>query len=117
MVRQTKRCSALVPLLTALLFAVLLPATAPAGHPGDSGNPPVVICVDPAAGAGGGGGGGVVGSGDPDELGIYRARPPLGQNLGSVPSGSSRADGRPSVLLRKLCILRAFLFGFRFPGF
>ena len=116
MVRQTKRYSALVPLLTAFLFAVLLPATAPAGHPGDGGNPTGVIRTDPCAGAGGNGGG-VVASGDPDELGIYRALSPAGWNSGPVPSGPPRTDGKSGAVPLKLRILRAFLLGFRFPGF
>jgi hypothetical protein len=116
MVRQTKRYSALVPLLMALLFAVLLPATAPAGHPGDGRDPTGAIRTDPWAGAGGGGGE-VVGSGDPDELGIYSVLPPPGWNSGPVPSGPPRADGEPGALPLKLRILRAFLLGFRFPGF
>jgi hypothetical protein len=114
MSRQAKRYSGLVPLLTALLFAVLLPATAPAGHPGDGRTPPDAIYSGP--GGGGGGGGVIVGSGDPDELGIYRALPPSGRNSGPAPSGSTRTDGRLGVLLSKLRILGAFLLGFRFPG-
>ena len=118
MVRKTKRCSALVSLLTAFLFAALLPATAPAGHPGDGGNPAGVIRTDPGAGSGGGGGGGGgIDSGDPDELGIYHALPPLGRISGPVPSGPPRRDGKLGTVSLKLDILRAFLLGFRFPGF
>jgi hypothetical protein len=113
MSRQIKRYSGLVPLLAAFLFAVLLPAMASASHPGDGGTPPGAIYAGPGNG---GGGGGVIGSGDPDELGIYRMLPPSGRNSGSVSSGSTRTDGPSGVLLSKLRILRAFLLGFRFPG-
>jgi hypothetical protein len=116
MVRQTKGCSALVPLLTAFLFAVLLPATAPAGHPEGGGNPTGIIHGDPEAGAGGRGGEGGD-SADPDELGIYRMPPPTGWSSGTIPSGPPRTERTPSALTLKLSIVRAFLLGFRFPGF
>jgi hypothetical protein len=115
MVRQTKCYSALVPLLTAFLFAVLLPATAPAGHLGDGGNSTGVIRTDPGAGAGGNAGGGDS-SGDPDELGIYRELPRQGRNSGSVPAGQPHTDAEPGALPLELRILRTFLLGFRFPG-
>jgi hypothetical protein len=114
MSRQAKCFSGLVPLLAAFLFAVLLPATASASHPGDGGTPPGAIYAGP--GGGGGGGGVIVGSGDPDELGIYRALPPSGRNSGPASSSSTRTDGPLGALLSKLRILRAFLLGFRFPG-
>jgi hypothetical protein len=115
MFRQTKRYFALVPLLTALLLAVFLPATAPAGHPGDGVTPTGVIRTDPGAGAGGNLGGGGA-SGDPDELGIYREPPPPAWISGPVSPRVPGGDVKPSATRLRLRVLRAFLLGFRFPA-
>lgn len=115
MFRQTKRSSALVPLLMALLLAVVLPATAPAGHPGDGVTPAGVIRTDPGAGAGGNLGGGGA-SGDPDELGIYREPTPPAWISGPVSPNSPRTEAKPSATRLRLRVLRAFLLGFRFPA-
>jgi hypothetical protein len=118
MVRQTNRCSALVPFLAAVLIAVLLPATALAGHPGDHGGSVGSVPGGNWYGAGNGGGGGSTGSGDPDELGIYRMPSSLpGGGSAPVPSEPPRTQRRPDALSPKLRMVWAFLLGFRITGF
>jgi hypothetical protein len=115
MVRQLKRFPSLALFLAAFLLVVLLPGTAPAGHPGNAGNPAGPVLHDPATGAGGSGG--AADPADPDELGIYRMRQAShGPNSGPVAKAPIDSDRNPSAVSQKLLIVRAFLLGFWFSG-
>jgi hypothetical protein len=116
MVRHTKRRPALVLLLAVVLIAALIPAIALADRPGDHGNSNGTVPSGPS-GLGAGSGGGPSGSGDPDELGIYRLPPQIPGGIPAPPPAPAPLpEQKPSMLTLRLHIMWAFLLGSRFPG-
>jgi hypothetical protein len=108
MVRQMKRALPFI-LCLVLMLAVLLPAVASA-HPGDGVPPPPTGVVIGAPDQGGG----PTGSGDPDELGIYKnPAPHQGVPIGASKSGKAHVATKSGTLSPVAWIVRAFLFGFR----
>ncbi len=116
MVRQTKCRFVLVLFLAAALGGLLVPASVLAGPPGGGGSAIGNHPGDPQL-DGGSGGGGLLGSGDPDELGIYRMQSALpGENPGPAQVVPPRAEPEPGEALSTLRMLWRFLLGYRVAG-